>query len=64
MIAVLICLPVIPSYAYGDPTGGTLFQLLLPALAMVWGMWLILANKIRRGLRMMFRKTRSSSRDN
>jgi hypothetical protein len=64
MIAALICLPTIPSYAYGDPTGGTLFQLLLPALATIWGMWLIFANKIRRGLRMMFRKMRGTSSDN
>jgi hypothetical protein len=40
----------IPAYAYGDPTGGTLFQVLLPMLAAVWAMFLIFANRIRRGV--------------
>lgn len=60
IIAVLLFLPVIPCYAYGDPTGGNLFQVLLPALAAVWGMWLIFANKIRHGVRMLFRKIRGT----
>jgi len=39
----------LPAYAYGDPTGGMLFQWLTPILAMIWGLWMILANSIRRG---------------
>jgi hypothetical protein len=33
---------------YGDPSGGTLFQILAPLLALVWGMWLVFANRMRR----------------
>jgi hypothetical protein len=61
ILTVLLCLPVIPCYAYGDPTGGTLFQVLLPALAAIWGMWLIFANKVRRGVRTLLRKMRGTS---
>ncbi len=45
---VFMFLGVLPCYAYGDPTGGALFQILMPVLAAVWGMWLIFANKLRR----------------
>jgi hypothetical protein len=48
----------IPAYAYGDPTGGTLFQVLLPMLAAVWAMFLIFANRIRRGIAGFFTKLR------
>jgi hypothetical protein len=27
----------------------------------MWGMWMIFANKVRRGVRMMFRKIRRTS---
>lgn len=50
----------IPAYAYGDPTGGTLFSVLLPMLAAVWAMFLIFANRIRRGISGMFAKLRGS----
>jgi hypothetical protein len=45
---VFVFLGVLPCYAYGDPTGGALFQILMPVVAAVWGMWLIFANKLRR----------------
>ena len=48
----------IPAYAYGDPTGGTLFSVLLPMLAAVWAMFLIFANRIRRGISGLFGKLR------
>jgi hypothetical protein len=48
----------IPAYAYGDPTGGTLFQVLLPMVAAVWAMFLIFANRIRRGISGLFGKLR------
>jgi hypothetical protein len=63
IIIVLLFLPVIPCYAYGDPTGGALFQVLLPALAVFWGMLLIFANKLRRGARILFRKIYRTSND-
>lgn len=50
----------IPAYAYGDPTGGTLFSVLLPMLAAVWAMFLIFANRIRRGISGLFDKLRGS----
>jgi hypothetical protein len=50
----------IPAYAYGDPTGGTLFSVLLPMLAAVWAMFLIFANRIRRGIAGLLGKLRGS----
>jgi hypothetical protein len=50
----------VPAYAYGDPTGGTLFQVLLPMLAAVWAMFLIFANRIRRAIRGLLAKLRGS----
>ena len=62
--AVLFTIPFfllgMPAYAYGDPTGGTLFQVLLPMLAAVWAMFLIFANRIRRGISVLFGKLRGS----
>ena len=62
--AVLFTIPFfllgIPAYAYGDPTGETLFQVLLPMLAAVWAMFLIFANRIRRGIAGFFAKFRGS----
>ncbi len=37
-----------PAHAYGDPSGGMLFQILTPILAALWGAWLIFAHKIHR----------------
>ena len=51
----------VPAYAYGDPTGGALFQILMPALAALWGFWLIFANKIRRGFGAAVRKLRGTN---
>ena len=48
----------VPAYAYGDPTGGTLFSVLLPMLAAVWAMFLIFANRIRRGISGLLGKLR------
>lgn len=62
-VTVLLFVPLIPCYAYGDPTGGNLFQVLLPVLAMIWGMWLIFANKVRCGIRRLFRKKRGGAGD-
>lgn len=49
-----------PAYGYGDPTGGTLFQILLPMLAAFWAMVLILANGIRRKVAGLAHKFRGS----
>ena len=57
----LLILIGIPAYAYGDPTGGALFQVLMPALAAVWGFWLIFANKLRRGVGALVRKLRGTT---
>jgi hypothetical protein len=58
--ATLFFLLGIPAYAYGDPTGGTLFQVLLPMLAAVWAMFLIFANRIRRAVAGFFNKFRGT----
>lgn len=50
-----------PAYAYGDPSGGTLFQVLMPLLATIWGVWLILAGTIRRNLSKLLNKLRGAN---
>lgn len=55
---VFVFLGVLPCYAYGDPSGGALFQILMPVLAALWGMWLIFANNIRRRGSNLLRKWR------
>jgi len=57
---VLFMMIGIPAYAYGDPTGGALFQVLMPLLAFIWGLWLILANKLRRGFGAILRRLRGT----
>ena len=59
-VALFILIGV-PAYAYGDPTGGALFQVLMPALAAIWGIWLIFANKLRRGFGAVVRRLRGTS---
>lgn len=54
----LVLLFVLPAYAYGDPTGGMLFRMLGPLLAMLWGTWMILANRIRHRISAVIRKWR------
>ena len=34
--------------AYGDPSGGLLFQMLTPLVAVLWGGWLIFAGGVRK----------------
>jgi hypothetical protein len=63
VVMVFVLLAVLPCYAYGDPTGGALFQILLPVLAAIWGMWLIFANNIRRRASNLLRKLRGTSPD-
>ena len=57
-------LVAVPVYAYGDPTGGMLFQILTPLLAVIWGLWMILANRIRRYTTSFVRKFRNVEPDN
>jgi hypothetical protein len=59
----LMLMVALPVYAYGDPTGGMLFQILTPILAMIWGLWMILANNIRRGTANLIRKFRNVKPD-
>lgn len=42
-----------PSFAlaYGDPSGGFLFQTLAPLAAVLWGAWMIFAGSILKGFR-------------
>jgi hypothetical protein len=62
VIVVMLFLSAgVPAHAYGDPTGGTLFQVLMPALAALWAAWMIFANRVRRGLTSMYRKLRGEA---
>lgn len=58
IVVILFLLGGVSAHAYGDPSGGTLFQVLMPALAGAWAMWLIFANRIRRSLILLYRKLR------
>jgi hypothetical protein len=60
VLVVLLMLVGIPAYAYGDPSGGTLFQILMPTLAAFWAMWMIFANRVRRTVGNFVRKLKGS----
>jgi hypothetical protein len=62
-VVLFVLLPVLPVYAYGDPSGGLLFQVLMPTLAAIWGMWMVFANSIRRRLGNLLRRLRGTSID-
>jgi hypothetical protein len=62
-VVLFVVLPVLPVYAYGDPSGGLLFQVLMPTLAAIWGMWMVFANSIRRRLGNLLRRLRGTSID-
>ena len=62
--AVFMLLAVLPCYAYGDPSGGTLFQVIMPTSAAIWGMWLIFANSLCRRAANLLRTLRRTSPDN
>jgi len=63
LVLALVLLTGLPAKAYADPSGGTLFQILMPTLAAVWAIWTILANRIRKGLSAIFRKVRGIEPD-
>ena len=60
-VIVLLLLVAIPAAAYADPSGGALFQVLMPTLAAIWAVWLIFANRARAALRSVVRKLRGST---
>jgi hypothetical protein len=60
---VLFMLTGVPAYAYADPSGGLLFQVLMPMLAAIWATWMIFANRVRRTLAALIRKLRGSEPD-
>jgi len=53
----------IPAYAYADPSGGSLFQILMPMLAALWATWMIFASRVRRTVAGLVRKLRGSEPD-
>jgi hypothetical protein len=59
-LVTLFMLVGVPAYAYGDPSGGALFQVLMPMLAALWAMWMIFANNVRRTVGNFWRKLRGS----
>jgi hypothetical protein len=60
VVVILFLFAAIPAHAYGDPSGGTLFQLLMPALAGLWAMWMIFANAVRKRLSLLYRRLRGA----
>jgi hypothetical protein len=60
---VVSLLLVVPAHAYGDPTGGVLFRSLAPMLALLWGIWMIVANTVRRWIANVARKLRGIDAD-
>lgn len=64
MVVMLFLAAGVPAHAYGDPSGGTLFQVLMPLLAGLWAMWMIFANRVRRGLLLFYRKLRGTEPEN
>lgn len=62
-VALFVLLAVLPVYAYADPSGGVFFQVLMPTLAAIWGMWMVFANSIRRRITNLLRKLRGISVD-
>jgi len=53
----------VPAYAYGDPTGGSFLQILLPMLAALWAFFLIFASRIRRTVAGFVRKLSGTKPD-
>jgi hypothetical protein len=62
-VALLFLIAAVPAFAYADPSGGGLFQILMPLLAMIWATWMILANKIRRGMTKLYNRLRGTVQD-
>ena len=46
-LALVISAPL-PAFAYGDPSGGFLFQVLTPIVALLWGVWLVFAHNVHK----------------
>ena len=64
MLVLTVCLLLVAhAHAYGDPTGGMLFRTLTPMLALLWGVWMIVANVIRRWVTNVARKVRGDEPD-
>jgi hypothetical protein len=61
VLVTLFILAAIPAKAYGDPSGGALFQVLMPTLAAIWAVWMIFANHVRRTLGKWLRPLRGST---
>jgi hypothetical protein len=57
---ILFLLAAAPANAYADPSGGTLFQVLMPLLAGLWAMWMIFANRVRRVFSLFYHKLRGT----
>jgi hypothetical protein len=63
IILTLVLMAPSRVFAYGDPSGGYLFQILTPLAAMLWGGWLIFAGTIRKKLRKVLNRTRLATPD-
>ena len=63
-IVVLLVLKLpLRAVAYGDPSGGFLFQMLTPLVAVLWGGWLIFAGGVRKRVGRLIARFRSATPD-
>lgn len=46
-LLLILAVPA-PALAYGDPSGGFLFQVITPLVALLWGAWLAFAHNIHK----------------
>jgi hypothetical protein len=58
---VLVLAVPAPAFAYGDPSGGYLFQILTPILALLWGTWLAFAHTIQKWLGSMVNRMKGKT---
>jgi hypothetical protein len=52
-----------PAFAYGDPSGGFLFQVLTPIVAALWGAWMAFAHNINKRLASFISRRRGKTPD-
>lgn len=62
-ILLLFLAASLPAHAYGDPSGGAIFQVLMPMLAAIWATWMIFANRVRTWLIGVYKRIRGMETD-
>jgi hypothetical protein len=60
LFLLIIAMPA-HAFAYGDPSGGFLFQVLTPIVALIWGVWLAFAHSIHKFAAKIIAKVRGTT---